>query len=340
MAITPPAFDNQKDLECLLCYDLFKDPVQVDAPCRHHFCRRCIDTWFKQQPECPCDRFACAIYTDADPALVAALSQVEFTCDGCRFQGKWVDHEGCPLVTCSWCPWKSYDDGLINVVPIEEGEMARCHHRMTCPNRPHGANVDRWIGDGSSHGICFGMSVNQVKKRLFGGSHCIDFASLSLDKNVANFECRYFSYVEHDALPLGRSSHILRFWTRHRVRTIRGSFPFLPPRGMSTCGSYCYFYFEKNAGLRLISFRFLEDAAHDAATPNCLAYFTNLFNMALNDDREAVVRANRRCTIYMAHVRDMFLDEPGVLQTFVDFVDPRSVPQNGFNYWPHIHLSN
>ncbi|KAF0699760.1 Aste57867_9687 [Aphanomyces stellatus] len=303
-----PTFSDPKDVECPLCYDLFRDPVQVDATCRHHFCRPCIQGWLQDHESCPCDRNVCVGYSQPAPQLMAALSQVEFTCD-CLWEGKWVDHQTCPLVKCSWCNWTSYTNGKSHVVSKAQGESARSQHLVTCPSLEHAVPVDRWVN--GAGGLRFGMSVNDVHEWLFGDSIDYTFSDYPLAPEVTNFECRYF-------------------W--HPTARVSNKFPDLPSDVLYNRDSYCCFLFEKDAGLRCISFRLFELNDDDDTMPRCLTYFSQHFKASLDAQRAAVVPAIPNCTIAMSHLRGKFHDEPGLLQTFVEFVDPRNVPLNGLNY--------
>ncbi|KAF0699758.1 Aste57867_9685 [Aphanomyces stellatus] len=301
-------FDERDDLECPLCSDLFRDPVQMDSDCRHHYCRSCIDTWLAQQPICPCDRIACAKYTDADPLLVAALGQADFTCE-CLWEGKWVDHMTCPLVKCSWCPWKSYEDGKLAMVPEKLGTIKRGIHRRQCPGRQKAAQIERWVN--GDNGVHFGMKVDEVLHAVYGPEEPANEFSYYADApEVTNYECRYFW------LPLSKLPHL---------------FHYLPTDVPYTDESYCCFLFEKDAGLRAVSLRFLETEKDPKAMPRILAFFTQLFQAPLSEKREAVV-LQPSCTISMVHLKGRYQDAPGLLQTFIEFVDPRNPPQNGLNY--------
>ncbi|KAF0699761.1 Aste57867_9688 [Aphanomyces stellatus] len=302
------SFDDAKDLECPLCYETFRDPVQVSAPCHHHFCRECIDRWFRQQPICPWDRHVCSTYGAPAPELMAALEQVNFTCDDCLWEGKWVDHQPCPLVSCGWCPWKSYSDGTRHLVRSEAGYVALGQHLIDCIERQEAAHLEQWVN--SDNGIRFGMSIDQVHRVICGRSLGFAWAYFQVAAEVTNFECRYFFY---------------------RLTSLRRLFPCLPDETLFEEGSYCCFLFEKDAGLRLVSLRFFERNADGDGMPRCLTYFTQLFNASLNNQRQAIVR-HPTCIISMTHLRGSFHDEPGILQTFVEFVDPRNVPQNGLFY--------
>ncbi|KAF0699757.1 Aste57867_9684 [Aphanomyces stellatus] len=289
---------------CPLCYEYFRDLVLVDAPCSLHFCRACIQRWFRKQPRCPLDRHPCSSYTDPMPELVAALGQVDFVCDNCLWEGKWVDHQTCPLLKCLWCPWKSYDDGKLAMVPEKLGKIKRGIHRRQCPGRENAAKIGRWVN--GDNGIGFGMTLDELLGAIFG----------SEEPPNEHFSCFVLVVTLTCRLSLSKLLHV---------------FPYLPTDVPYVDESYCSFLFEKDAGLRAVSLRFLETEKDPKAMPRILAFFTQLFQALLSEKREAVV-LQPSCTILMVHLKRHYHDVPGLLQTFVEFVDPRNQPQNGLNH--------
>lgn len=45
MATSKSKMSLREDLTCAICFELFKDPVMLG--CMHHFCRRCIVSYWK-----------------------------------------------------------------------------------------------------------------------------------------------------------------------------------------------------------------------------------------------------------------------------------------------------
>uniref|UniRef100_A0A2I4BWS5 Nuclear factor 7, brain-like n=1 Tax=Austrofundulus limnaeus TaxID=52670 RepID=A0A2I4BWS5_AUSLI len=63
----------QDDLSCIICHDIFKDPVLL--PCSHSFCKVCLQNWFqdKRRKLCPvCRREV----PESDPPLNLALKNL------------------------------------------------------------------------------------------------------------------------------------------------------------------------------------------------------------------------------------------------------------------------
>ena len=79
-----------EDLICQICHGVFVDPVQT--PCRHLFCKQCIEEWIQQNETCPSDRsFLCTqLLTKAPFAIQNIIGRLPITCvyqkNGCTYK--------------------------------------------------------------------------------------------------------------------------------------------------------------------------------------------------------------------------------------------------------------
>eukprot|EP01062_Namystynia_karyoxenos_P003717 TRINITY_DN11322_c0_g1_i2.p1 TRINITY_DN11322_c0_g1~~TRINITY_DN11322_c0_g1_i2.p1 ORF type:complete len:343 (+),score=90.70 TRINITY_DN11322_c0_g1_i2:74-1030(+) len=70
-------------VQCAVCgKPAFRDPVQVNAPCRHMAHRHCLEGWLKEDAHCPrCKvRIPAEPYVDADPMLQEVLNNLDIKC--------------------------------------------------------------------------------------------------------------------------------------------------------------------------------------------------------------------------------------------------------------------
>ncbi len=75
--------DNKNHLKCFICFDVFKDVVQINR-CQHLFCSQCIDSWFKHNHNtCPVDRFRISRCQLRRPPRIITdlLSQLRIKCE-------------------------------------------------------------------------------------------------------------------------------------------------------------------------------------------------------------------------------------------------------------------
>jgi hypothetical protein len=75
--------DNKNHLKCFICYDVFKDVVEINR-CQHLFCTQCIDSWFKHNHNtCPVDRIQISRSQLRRPPRIITdlLSQLRIKCE-------------------------------------------------------------------------------------------------------------------------------------------------------------------------------------------------------------------------------------------------------------------
>ncbi|KAL3202359.1 hypothetical protein MRX96_042524 [Rhipicephalus microplus] len=77
----PMPFD---ELICVICHLLLCDPVE--CPCRHVFCRHCIQAWVRQDNSCPvCHKHNAGAITPVSPLLQNLVNRFKVKCQnaGC-----------------------------------------------------------------------------------------------------------------------------------------------------------------------------------------------------------------------------------------------------------------
>eukprot|EP01028_Stygiella_incarcerata_P009123 TRINITY_DN4230_c0_g1_i1.p1 TRINITY_DN4230_c0_g1~~TRINITY_DN4230_c0_g1_i1.p1 ORF type:complete len:837 (+),score=219.33 TRINITY_DN4230_c0_g1_i1:117-2627(+) len=127
-------------LTCPLCKLVLRDPVE--APCRHVFCRSCLEKCLEEseQPMCPECGVLCPLPTHASPLPQAhciirnILTKKTIRCryheEGCKVEGRMMDvmehEETCPY-GCVRCPHEGCDVVLLG------SKMAS--HTQECPHR-------------------------------------------------------------------------------------------------------------------------------------------------------------------------------------------------------------
>ena len=79
-----------EDLICQICHGVFVEAMQT--PCRHLFCKECIEEWLQQNETCPSDRsFLCQqLLTKAPLAIQNIAGKLPIVCEyniyGCTYE--------------------------------------------------------------------------------------------------------------------------------------------------------------------------------------------------------------------------------------------------------------
>jgi hypothetical protein len=73
--------DNKNYLKCFICYDVFKDVVEIN-PCWHLFSWERIDSWIKHNHNsCPVDRIQISDLGRGLKMMTDLLSQLRIKCE-------------------------------------------------------------------------------------------------------------------------------------------------------------------------------------------------------------------------------------------------------------------
>ena len=85
--------DEYDDLKCLICFEIYQDPVEDDCiPVSHNYCKKCIETWIRKTKNCPMSKKSLNLYSlKKNKKLEDQLGELEVECIfkemGCKWEG-------------------------------------------------------------------------------------------------------------------------------------------------------------------------------------------------------------------------------------------------------------
>ncbi|KAJ3013020.1 UNVERIFIED_CONTAM: E3 ubiquitin-protein ligase NRDP1 [Siphonaria sp. JEL0065] len=236
------------DLRCGICTEPLSEPV-VAKECRHVFCKACLEVWRSFSALCPVDRIKID-EADLESFCSEKLDALLIICK-CGYTGTRDTHRNCELLKCRYhhegCPFYAQDGTALNL------------HSKDCTFIPTSCSQCN-MGDNQIHrqqcsfqiplldwapSLSFGMSPTDLMKILWPSDEdpYLPYTSLSSSPEITSFECKSYS------LPY------VNFYTMDIFKCAVS----LPSPLLCDFESTVVFMFQKDFGLRMISFRLLID---------------------------------------------------------------------------------